>query len=126
MFDLLEILHYPTYENVIHHMQNICDPLKTTKISDSCAETVESRKQIKKSASGCGYISAFHFVTLKGGMNLISHNVLKRFTSTVEQRYICFTNISDFFSKSFLLLSHIGLTHEMNSIVKKRKKCLIC
>jgi hypothetical protein len=38
MFDLLEIQHYPTYENVIHHMQNICESLnelfKTTKISD--------------------------------------------------------------------------------------------
>jgi sacsin len=38
MFDLLEIQHYPTYKNVIHHMQNICESLnelfKTTKISD--------------------------------------------------------------------------------------------
>jgi hypothetical protein len=45
MFDLLEILHYPTYENVIHHMQNICESLKelfkTTKISDMLADSVE-------------------------------------------------------------------------------------
>jgi hypothetical protein len=41
---------------------------------------------------------------LKGGMNLISHNVLKRFTSsTVERRYIWCNNVFDFFSKSSLL-----------------------
>jgi hypothetical protein len=70
-------------------MQNICESLKelfkTTEISVMFAESVEKLM----SSSGCGYISAFHFVTLKGGMNLISHNVLKRFTSsTVERRYI--------------------------------------
>jgi hypothetical protein len=46
MFDLLEIQHYSTYENVIHHMQNICEPLKelfkTTDISDMFAESVEN------------------------------------------------------------------------------------
>jgi hypothetical protein len=44
MFDLLEIQLYPTYENIIHHMQNICEPLKelfkTTDISDMFAESV--------------------------------------------------------------------------------------
>ena len=42
MFDLLEIQLYPTYENVIHHMQNICESLKRTEISDIFAESVEN------------------------------------------------------------------------------------
>jgi sacsin len=42
MFDLLEIQHYPTYDNVIHHMQNICESLKRTEISDIFAESVEN------------------------------------------------------------------------------------
>jgi hypothetical protein len=45
MFNLLEIQYYPTYENVIHHMQNICEPLKelfkTTEISVKFAVLVE-------------------------------------------------------------------------------------
>lgn len=45
IFDLLEIQCYPSYENVIHHMQNICESLKelfkTTEISANFAKLVE-------------------------------------------------------------------------------------